>query len=80
MLAPGRSLDALRAELRPVLKARLAHAMPALARHGMRGFDVESLPRTVDLGGGSGSRGFPALVVNATQPEPGSARPRVSRP
>ena len=36
--------------------------MPALARHGMRGFDVDSLPRTVDLGGGSGLRGFPALV------------------
>ena len=34
--------------------------MPALARHGMRGFDIESLPRTVDLPGGL--RGFPALV------------------
>jgi ATP-dependent helicase HrpA len=61
-LASGRSLDALRAELRPALNARLAHAVPALARHGMRGFDVESLPRTVDLGDGSGVRGFPALV------------------
>ena len=60
MLASGRSLDALRDELRPALKARLEQAMPALARHGMGGFDVESLPRTVDLAGGL--RGFPALV------------------
>ena len=28
----------------------------------MRGFDVDSLPRTVDLAGGTGLRGFPALV------------------
>ena len=60
VLASGRSLDALRDELRPALTARLAHALPALARHGMRGFDVDSLPRTVDLAGGL--RGFPALV------------------
>ena len=59
-LASGRSLDALRGELRPALKARLEHAVPALTRHGMRGFDVDSLPRTVDLPGGL--RGFPALV------------------
>ena len=34
--------------------------MPAFARHGMRSFDIESLPRTIDLPGGL--RGFPALV------------------
>jgi ATP-dependent helicase HrpA len=28
----------------------------------MRDFDLDSLPRTVELGGGSGLRGFPALV------------------
>ena len=61
-LASGRSLDALRDQLRPVLQARLRHAVPALTRHGMRGFDIDSLPRTVELGGGSGVRGFPALV------------------
>ncbi len=60
VLASGRSLGGLREELRPALAARLEHAMPALARHGMRDFDVESLPRTVDLPGGL--RGFPALV------------------
>ena len=60
VLAAGRSLDALRDELRPRLTARLAHALPNLARHGMRSFDVASLPRTVELPGGL--RGFPALV------------------
>jgi ATP-dependent helicase HrpA len=60
VLASGQSLDALRDELRPVLKARVAHAVPELARHGMHGFDVDPLPRTVDLPGGL--RGFPALV------------------
>jgi len=60
VLACGHSLDALRDELRPLLQARLEHAMPALVRHGMHGFDVESLPHTVDLPGGL--RGFPALV------------------
>jgi ATP-dependent helicase HrpA len=60
VLAAGQSLDGLRDELRPLLKARLEHAMPAFTRHGMRGFDVESLPRTIDLPGGL--RGFPALV------------------
>jgi ATP-dependent helicase HrpA len=60
VLASGRSLDALRDDLRPALKARLERAVPSLARHGMRGFDVDSLPRTVDLTGGL--RGFPALV------------------
>ena len=60
VLASGRSLDALRDELRPALRARLEHAVPALARHGMRSFDVDSLPRTVDLAGGL--QGFPALV------------------
>jgi ATP-dependent helicase HrpA len=60
VLASGQALDALRDELRPRLKARLEHAAPALARHGMAGFDIASLPRTVDLPGGL--RGFPALV------------------
>ncbi len=60
VLASGRSLDALRDELRPALQARLEQAVPALTRHGMRDFDLDSLPRTVDLNGGL--RGFPALV------------------
>jgi ATP-dependent helicase HrpA len=59
-LASGRSLDAVREELRPRLRARLERAAPALARHGMHGFDMPSLPRTVTLAGGL--TGFPALV------------------
>ncbi len=59
-LASGHSLDALRDELRPLLKSRLQQTVPSLARHGMRSFDIESLPRTIDLPGGL--RGFPALV------------------
>ena len=60
VLASGRSLDALRDEVRPALTAQLRHAVPELARHGMRDFDVVSLPRTVELAGGL--IGFPALV------------------
>ena len=45
VLASGQSLDALRDELRPRLRARLERAAPALARHGMRSFDIPSLPR-----------------------------------
>ena len=60
VLASGHSLDALRDQLRPLLKARVEHSMPALTRHGMRAFELESLPRTVEMPGGL--RGFPALV------------------
>ncbi len=60
VLASGQSLDRLRDELRPQLAARLERATPGLARHGMRSFDIPSLPRTVTLPGGL--RGFPALV------------------
>ncbi len=59
-LATGGSLAALRDELRPALTARLQDAAPALARHGMHGFDLDVLPRSVELAGGL--RGFPALV------------------
>jgi ATP-dependent helicase HrpA len=60
VLASGQSLAALRDELRPRLKARLERAAPALARHGMRSFDIPPLPRTITLPGDL--RGFPALV------------------
>jgi ATP-dependent helicase HrpA len=60
VLAGGLSLDALRDELRPALTARLRQTVPELARHGMRDFDIASLPRTVELTGGL--LGFPALV------------------
>ena len=60
LLASGQSLDTVRHELRPQLRARLERAAPALARHGMHSFDIPSLPRTVTLPGGL--HGFPALV------------------
>lgn len=60
VLASGHSLDALRDELRPVLKQRLQLEAPTLVRHGMRRFEVDSLPRIVDLAGGM--RGYPALA------------------
>ncbi len=60
VLASGRSLDALRDQLRPLLKRRLQLEVPGLARHGMRSFEIDTLPRSVDLPGGL--RGFPALV------------------
>ncbi len=60
VLASGLSLAELRDQLRPLLKARLQRELPALVRHGMRDFGIESLPRTVELTGGL--EGFPALV------------------
>ena len=59
-LATGRSLDTVREEARPLLTARLERAAPDLACHGMRGFDIPSLPRAVTLPGGL--QGYPALV------------------
>ena len=60
VLASGQSLDALRDELRPRLTAHLERARPGLVRHGMRSFDIPSLPKTVTLPGGLSA--FPALV------------------
>jgi ATP-dependent helicase HrpA len=60
VLASGRSLETLRDQLRPVLKERLQLQLPALARHGMRRFELDALPRSVELAGGL--RGYPALV------------------
>ena len=60
VLACGQSLEALRDELRPILRHRLQLEVPELARHGMRSFDLDVLPTVVDLPGGM--RGFPALA------------------
>ena len=78
VLASGQSLDAVRDQLRPRLKARLERGMPVLARHGMRSFDVESLPRTVDLSGGLAAS--PCSSTKATRSGPGSATALASRP
>ncbi|HWE59810.1 MAG TPA: ATP-dependent RNA helicase HrpA [Solirubrobacteraceae bacterium] len=60
VLASGQSLAALRDQLRPLLKQRLQLEVPGLTRHGMRGFEIESLPRSVDLT--AGLQAYPALV------------------
>ncbi len=60
VLASGGSLEVLREQLRPLLMARVARAAPELDRHGMRDFDLASLPASVELAGGL--RGYPALV------------------
>jgi ATP-dependent helicase HrpA len=65
VLAAGRSLDALRAELRPRLRADLARAARALERSGMTAWpeDLPDLPRSVALPGTGGSvRAYPALA------------------
>jgi ATP-dependent helicase HrpA len=60
VLASGRSLETLRDQLRPVLMERLQLQVPALARRGMHGFELDVLPRTIELAGGL--RGYPALL------------------
>ncbi|HXS45416.1 MAG TPA: ATP-dependent RNA helicase HrpA, partial [Solirubrobacteraceae bacterium] len=64
VLATGRDLDALRAELRPRLRAELGAASASLERHGLRDWDgVGTLPRVVALPGSGGAvRAYPALV------------------
>ena len=60
VLAAGQSLDALREQLRPAIKAQLGRVVPDLTRHGMHDFDLPSLPRVVELPGGMNV--YPALV------------------
>jgi ATP-dependent helicase HrpA len=63
VLAEGQDLDALREAVRPRLRAELAAATRKLERTGMRGWDLESLPRAVALPGtGRAVRAYPALV------------------
>jgi ATP-dependent helicase HrpA len=64
-LAAGRDLDALRAQLRPRLRAELAQAAAGLERTGLRAWpaDLDALPRAVALPGtGKAVRAYPALV------------------
>jgi ATP-dependent helicase HrpA len=62
-LAEGNDLDAVRAQVRPLLREQLAAATPGLERTGLRGWELDSLPRTVELpGAGELARAYPALV------------------
>jgi len=63
VLAEGHDLDALRAAVRPRLRARLASATAGLERHGLRAWTIGTLPRTVELPGAGGAvQAYPALV------------------
>jgi ATP-dependent helicase HrpA len=63
LVAAGEDLDALRAQVRPRLRAQLAEATASLERSGLRAWTIGNLPRTVALPGtGSAVRAYPALV------------------
>ena len=63
VVAEGTDLEALRERARPRLRQALAAAARPLERHGMRGWELEELPRTVALPGtGATVRAYPALV------------------
>ncbi|MDX6484381.1 MAG: ATP-dependent helicase HrpA, partial [Gaiellaceae bacterium] len=63
LLAAGPDLDALRARLRPRLRAQLAAATAPFERSGLREWTIGELPRSVALPGTGGSvRAYPALV------------------
>ena len=61
VLAVGHDLDALREQLRPKLRAELAAAAPELQATGLRAWTIGTLPRTVELRGGT-AHAYPALV------------------
>jgi len=62
-IAEGHDLLALREQVTPRLRAALAEATPSLERHGLTGWTIGELPRTVELPGTAGAvRAFPALV------------------
>ncbi len=63
VVAEGTDLEALRERARPRLRQALAAAARPLERHGMRGWELGELPRTVALPGtGATVRAYPALV------------------
>jgi ATP-dependent helicase HrpA len=62
-VAFGDNLAALREQVAPRLRAALAASATGLERHGMRAWELDSLPREVTLAGTGGNvRGYPALV------------------
>jgi ATP-dependent helicase HrpA len=63
LVAEGKDLAALRAEVRPRLRAELSAAASGLERTGLTGWSIGDLPRIVALPGtGQTVRGYPALV------------------
>jgi ATP-dependent helicase HrpA len=63
IVAAGQDLDALRAQVRPRLRAELAAATASIERSGLRAWTLGDLPRSVTLPGtGSAVSAYPALV------------------
>ena len=63
VLASGKSLSDVRAQVRPLLREELTRASSKLERTGMTAWDIGSLPREVTLRGtGQAVRAYPALV------------------
>jgi ATP-dependent helicase HrpA len=63
VVAAGKDLDALRVQVRPLLRAELTAATAALERTGLRDWAIGDLPRVVELPGTAGAvRAYPALV------------------
>jgi ATP-dependent helicase HrpA len=62
-LAAGEHLEALREQVRPLLRAELSSAATSIERRGMRAWQAGTIPRVVTLPGtGEAVRGYPALV------------------
>ena len=62
-IAEGHDLEALRAAVRPRLRAELAAHTAGLERSGLRAWELGTLPRTVALPGLAGApEAYPALV------------------
>ncbi|UGS36372.1 ATP-dependent RNA helicase HrpA [Capillimicrobium parvum] len=62
-VAAGRDLEALRARVRPRLRADLAARTAGLERTGLRAWTIGTLPRTVELPGTGGAVvAYPALA------------------
>jgi ATP-dependent helicase HrpA len=62
-LAEGKDLTALQAQLRATVRERVTAAAPELTRHGLRAWEVGSLPRTVQQErAGYAVTAYPALV------------------
>jgi ATP-dependent helicase HrpA len=63
VVAQGEDLDALREEVRPLLRAELSSAATGVERSGMRSWEGGAIPRVLTLPGtGDAVRGHPALV------------------
>jgi ATP-dependent helicase HrpA len=67
VLAEGKDLAALRERLRPKLRAAISDVVSAVERHGLTGWTIGELPRSIErTRSGLKVRAFPALVDAGT--------------